>query len=328
MEEKSSLNEIYDTMVIPRGAKIRVPEGVPLVLDVKGDLIFQESQSDFGEINTHFGSILIDKDVSIYSRSFSTKKMLMVQGALTGDKIIARNLTGNEGHIRAREIRSRSVEMRHSRLESHSVEANELRIIGGTVEVGSVNAERVVLKEGVQGTIIISSVKEWQVDPTCRIKGCFESDIELLGYLAKYWRRILNQKALYQIEQMRKPESSPFVTPPLPEKEPFLPAEKEERGLTEEELAAKEREPIEEPEELPSLQVARSILESEYPEVRSAPPIIRFILQSLQNGDLSQLKQIYTKWGEIIEKGEEDFSSRTRKALFIIKSIIARNSEE
>ncbi|MDH5405248.1 MAG: hypothetical protein OEX80_01755 [Candidatus Aminicenantes bacterium] len=323
MEEKSSANEIYDAMVIPRGAKIRVPEGVPLVLDVKGDLIFQESQSDFGEINTHFGSILIDRDVSIYSRSFSTKKMLIVQGTLTGDKVIARNLTGDEGHIRAREIRSRSIEMRHSRLESHLVEANELKIIGGKVEVGSVNAERIVLKEGVQGTIIISSVKEWQVDPTCRIKGCFESDIELLGYLAKYWRRILNQKALYQIEKMRKPESLPFVTPTLPEKEPLLPTEKEERELT-----ARDEEPAVEPEELPSLKAALSILESEYPEVRSAPPIVRFVLQSLQNGDLSQLKQIYSKWGEIIDKGERDFSPRTRKAFFIIKSIIARNSEE
>ncbi len=323
MEEKSSANEIYDAMVIPRGSKIRVPEGVPLVLDVKGDVIFQESQSDFGEINTHFGSILIDRDVSIYSRSFSTKKMLIVQGTLTGDKVIARNLTGDEGHIRARAIRSRSIEMRHSRLESHSVEANELKIVGGTVEVGSVNAERVVLKEGVQGTIIISSVKEWHVDPDCRIKGCFESDIELLGYLAKYWRRILNQKALYQIEKMRKPESPPFFTPSLPHKEPFLPAEKEEGELT-----ARDEEPAVEPEELPSLKAALSILESEYPEVRSAPPIVRFVLQSLQNGDLSQLKQIYSKWGEIIEKGERDFSPRTKKAFFIIKSIIARNLEE
>ncbi|TKJ29720.1 hypothetical protein CEE39_08885 [bacterium (candidate division B38) B3_B38] len=323
MEEKSSSNEIYDTMVIPRGAKIRVPEGVPLVLDVKGDLIFQESQSDFGEINTHFGSILIDRDVTIYSRSFSTKKMLLVQGTLTGDKVIARNLMGDEGHIRARAIKSRMVEMRHSRLEAHSVEANELKIVGGTVEVGSVNAERIVLKEGVQGTIIISSVKEWQVDPTCRIKGCFESDIELLGYLAKYWRRILNQKALYQIDKMRKPESPPFFTPLLPQKEPFLPAEKEEGELT-----TKEKEPAIEPEELPSLRAARSILEDEYPKVESAPPVVRLIIQSLQNGDLSHLKEIFSKWGEIIEKGEGDFTSRTRKAFSIIKSVFARNSEE
>jgi len=328
MGEKGSSNEIYDTMVIPRGAKLRVPEGVPLSLDVKGDLIFQESQSDFGEINSHFGSILIDRNVTIFSRSFSTKKTLLVQGTLTGEKVIARNLTGDEGHIRARAIRSQVVEMRHSRLESHSVEANELKIIGGTVEVGSVNAERIVLKDGVHGTIIISSVKEWQVDPTCRIKGCFESDIELLGYLAKYWRGILNQKTLYQIERRGKTESQPLFRPPKPQKEPFLSVEKEERGLTRGELSAEEKEFPMEHEGLPSLKMARSILEEEYPEVRNAPPAIRLILQTLRNGDLSHLKEIFSRWGGVIEKGEKPLTPRTRKAFSIIKSVITRNSEK
>ena len=326
MGENSSSNEVYDTMVIPRGAKIRVPEGVPLSLDVKGDLIFQESQSDFGEINSHFGSILIDREVAISSRSFSTKKMLLVQGNLAGEKVIARKLTGDKGHIKARAIRSQIVEMRHSRLESHSVEASELRIIGGTVEVGSVNAERIVLKDGVQGTIIISAVKEWQVDPTCRIKGCFESDIELFGYLAKYWRGILSQKALHQIER-RKMETQPLFSPAEPQEEPLLSAEKEERELTKGELFTEEKGPPME-HKVPSLKTARSILEEEYPEMGSAPPAVRIILQTLQDGDLSYLKEVFSRWGETIEKGEEDFTPRTREAFSIIKSVIARNSEE
>ena len=326
MGGNNSSNEVYDTMVIPRGAKIRVPEGVPLSLDVKGDLIFQESQSDFGEINSHFGSILIDREVTISSRSFSTKKMLLVQGTLAGEKVIARHLTGEEGHIKARAIRSQVVEMRHSRLESHSVQANELRIIGGTVEVGSVNAERIVLKDGVQGTIIISAVKEWQVDPTCRIKGCFESDIELLGYLAKYWRGVLSQKALHQIER-RKMESPPLFSPALPHEEPLVSAEEEERGWTKKKLTAEEKVPPVE-HGVPSLETARSILKEEYPELGSAPPAVRIILQTLQNGDLSYLREVFSRWGEIIEKGEKDFTHRTREAFSIIKSVLARNSEE
>jgi len=320
MGEKSYSNEIYDTMVIPRGAKIRVPEGIPLNLDVKGDLIFQESQSDFGEINSHFGSILIDRNVTISSRSFSTKKMLLVQGSLSGEKVIARNLKGDDGRIRARDIRSQMVEMRHSRLESHSVEANELKIVGGTVEVGSLNAERIMLQDGVQGTIIISSVKEWHIDPTCRIKGCFQSDIELLGYLAKYWRGILNQKTLYQIERRMKMESQPLFTPSRTQEAPFLTAKKEE--LSQRELSTEEKGPPITHEELPSLKMARSILEEEYPEVDSAPPAVRLILQTLQNEDLSYLKEIFSRWGEIIEK-EEDFTTRARKAFSIIKSVIA-----
>jgi len=146
--------EIYEAMVVPKGAKIKVPEGLEIGFDVKGDLILQESQTGFNEMTSHYGSILIDENVQVVSRSINARKIVRIRGSLETDSVNAETLSLEEGTLRSRSLKAQSMEFKGGHLESGFIEAKELIIDGSEVEIGSISADKMVIKNEVKGTVM------------------------------------------------------------------------------------------------------------------------------------------------------------------------------
>jgi hypothetical protein len=344
--------EMYEAMVVPKGAKIRVPEGMEIGFDVKGDLILQESQTGFNEMNSQYGSILIDENVEVISRRINANKIVRVKGTLETGSINAESLKLEDGTVRSSSIKAKSVEFTGGRLESGYIEAKELTIDGANVEIGSINADKLVLKNDVKGTIMISNVKERQIDDSAQLKGGFESDIELLGYLAKYRREILSEKALHEVERKLhireeyKFLSSPSSTAPPPFAEEGdkvketsrpqvdIPSEADEAFAKFEEKTQEKKEVSTQSLDVPTqsfdvfsirypkLDEAQKILESEYPDESNIPPIIKVILNALDKQEITSLRAIFSKWEKVIKKAKESFGEQTAKALDLIDDSI------
>lgn len=336
MKEEAN-QEIYEAMVVPKGAKIKVPEGMEIGFDVKGDLILQESQTGFNEMTSHYGSILIDQNVQVVSRRINARKIVRIRGSLETGSVIAETLRLEEGTLRSSNIKAQLIEFRGGHLESGYIEAKELTIDGAEVEIGSINADKMVLKNDVKGTIMISNVKERQIDDSARLKGGFESDIELLGYLAKYRREILNEKALSEVEkELHLKEKYKFLAPSPEEK---VKAEKEISPEVEQAFVEFEKKNLKEEQSTQNLDVptqafdvfsvrypkldnARKILDAEYPDESNIPPIIKVILNALEKQDINSLKVIFSKWEKVIKKARESFGEKTAEAFDLIESSI------
>jgi hypothetical protein len=354
--KQEAKEEIYEAMVVPKGAKIRVPEGMEIGFDVKGDLILQESQTGFNEMNSQYGSILIDENVEVISRRINASKIVRVKGTLHTGSINAESIKLEEGTVRSSSIKAQSVEFKGGRLESGYIEAKELTIDGANVEIGSINADKLVLKNDVKGTIMISNVKERQIDDSAQLKGGFESDIELLGYLAKYRREILSEKALSEVERkLHIKDEYRFLSspppPPAPSSPPRIkeaikveetsgaeieiPPEADEAFAKFEENAPKKKEistqSLDVPTQsfdvfsirYPKLDDARKILMMEYPDEGNIPPIIKVILNALDKEELASLRAIFSKWEKVIKKAKESFGAKTAEALELIDDSIS-----
>jgi hypothetical protein len=348
--KQEAKEEIYEAMVVPKGAKIRVPEGMEIGFDVKGDLILQESQTGFNEMNSQYGSILIDENVEVISRRINASKIVRVKGTLHTGSINAETLKLEDGTVRSSSIKAQSVEFKGGHLESGYIEAKELTIDGSNVEIGSIKADKLVLKNDVKGTIMISNVKERQIDDSAQLKGGFESDIELLGYLAKYRREILSEKALNEVERkLHIKDEYRFLSPPSSSPPPIIetikveemsgaeieiPPEADEAFAKFEEKTQKKKEistqSLDVPTQsfdvfsirYPKLDDAKKILELEYPDEGNIPPIIKVILNALDKEELVSLRAIFSKWEKVIKKAKESFGAKTAEALELIDDSI------
>jgi len=325
-----------EAMVVPKGAKITVPPGVEIGFDVQGDLILQESQAGFNQITSHYGSILIDEGVSVVSRNIRASKMVRVKGELETANIMAEKVAVENGAVKTRTIKAREVSVKGGHMESRSIEAGNVVIDGTTVEIGTINAEKMVLKNGVKGTIIISQAKERSIDERCQIKGGFESDIELLGYLAKYRREILNERVLSQLSDLLKEESKFLLEEPKEEAKPaeepreVVPEVENEFGITEKVQQVAQDQPAPPPTEEgvvdeafdaahPELKRARMLLEAEHGTGEDATPIIKVVLQYLRRNDVTSLRGIFSKWKKVVAKAEREFTPGTKEAFQLIR---------
>jgi hypothetical protein len=336
MRERKDVPVSPEAMVVPKGAKISVPPGVEIGFDVQGDLVLQESQAGFSQIASHYGSILIDEGVSVVSRNIRALKMIRVKGAVETANIMAEKLAVEEGEVKTRSIKAREISIKGGLLESRAIETGELVIDGTNVEIGTISAERMVLKNGVKGTIIISQARERSIDERCQIKGGFESDIELLGYLAKYRREILNERVLSQLSELLKGESRYLLEElagkeekPVEEPRRVAPEVEDEFGITEKvagitmvpEIEVEEKGEVDEEFDAahPELKRARRLLEFEHGSKESPTPIIKVVLQYLRRNDIISLQGIFSKWKKVIEKAEVGFTPTTKEAFDLIR---------
>ena len=198
----------HEAMVVPRGARIIAGEGGQIELDVQGDLILQESQRGLTGLSSHHGSILIDDDVTVRSRSVKACHLVRVRGRLETSDIQAASVAVEGGAMSCVELNTGRLESSGGRLDVKGITAKEVRISGGQVEIGAINAERLRLENRVRGTLLISSAKDRHIDETVQLKGGFETDVELLGYLLKYRHQILSGRVLQELSLPEAAEQS------------------------------------------------------------------------------------------------------------------------
>ena len=197
------INE-YEAMVVPRGARIISGENGNIELDVDGDLILQESQRGLTALVSHHGSILIDEGVSVKSRSIKARHLIRVRGKLETGEIRAANISLEGGVLRCEDVTTGALTSNDSELEVRSIGASTVRISGGTVEIGAINSKTLKLENRVRGAILITSAEDRQLDETVQVKGGFESDVELLGYLLKYRRQVMSDRVLNELKSRKE----------------------------------------------------------------------------------------------------------------------------
>jgi cytoskeletal protein CcmA (bactofilin family) len=194
----------YEAMVIPKGARIIAGDGAEIELDVQGDLILQESQEGLTALKSHHGSILIDENVHVRSRAINARHMIRVRGRLETDDISSENIRVEGGMVHCDTISTKKLECSDGKIETSTIRADQVSIKGGNVEIGSINAETISLKDRVRGSILISSAKKRDIDETVSIKGGFESDVELLGYLLKYRHQVMSNRVLEELKSRKE----------------------------------------------------------------------------------------------------------------------------
>ena len=194
MAEFGKDNNEHEAMIIPKGARILSPDGGEIQLDVQGDLVLQESQKGLTELKSHHGSILIDDGVNVKSRHIAAKHMIRVRGTLESEDIRSDSISLEGGSITCGELQTKTFESDEGHIESSGVVADSVSIKGGSVEIGSINAKSLDMKNRVRGSVLISNAKKRNVDETVQIKGGFESDVELLGFLLKYRQQVMSDK--------------------------------------------------------------------------------------------------------------------------------------
>lgn len=194
----------FDAMVLPRGAQIAAGESRHIELNVQGDIILQENQRELVALNSHHGSILIDKDVTIRSRSIAAKKMIRVRGRLESDEIRAGTIFLEGGALLCGSLNTDRLTSQEGSLEARSIKSNEVQIAGGHVEIGAIFADSLLVEGAVQGAIMITSAKEMRVAETAQVKGGFESDVELLGFLLKFRHQFMSDRVLAELKTRKE----------------------------------------------------------------------------------------------------------------------------
>ncbi|HUX07382.1 MAG TPA: hypothetical protein VMX35_08720 [Acidobacteriota bacterium] len=194
----------FEAMVVPRGARIIVGDGNRIELDVQGDLILQESQQGLTSLTSQHGSILIDEGVTVRSSQIRAEHLIRIRGRLETDNIRAASISVEGGALRCGEIQTRTLNSRESELEVRAIGAERVSINGGSVEIGKIEAKTLQLENKVRGAILITAAEDRRVDDTVQVKGGFESDIELMGYLLKYRHQVMSDKVLHELKSRKE----------------------------------------------------------------------------------------------------------------------------
>ena len=352
------MNE-YEAMVVPRGARIISGENGNIELDVDGDLILQESQRGLTALVSHHGSILIDEGVSVKSHSIKARHLIRVRGKLETGEIRAANISLEGGVLRCEDVTTGALTSSDSELEVRSIGASTVRISGGTVEIGAINSKKLKLENRVRGAILISNAEDRQFDETVQVKGGFESDVELLGYLLKYRRQVMSDRVLNELKSrkegrefqrflLRQEEpngerqarpfaetaqaSTGFSTNGLPEVVIEDEPEREEQPSPPPvEMPDGVRMPVEMPGDIEEA-VPRAVadrfegyaeeLVEALGDVESAPMVVRSILTKLRNADLHGLRTTFTDWSDELESERGALSVRTLEVLDDINDFV------
>lgn len=293
----------YEAMIIPRGARIIAGNGGEIELDVQGDLVLQESQQGLTSLVSHHGSILIDKDVVVRSRKIQSPHMIRVRGRLETGDITAGNVSVEGGSIRCEEMHTQQLECVDGTLTTNAIKAESVQIRGGNVEIGSINTTSLKLENKVRGSILISSARERKVDDTVQVKGGFESDVELLGYLLKYRRQIMSDRVLKELQSRQEGrELRRFLLDEKPGDEPGEPIVTS-TGAIEVEAEISAPGSFTEPAPTaaahdPRVQFAgyADRLEQALPEKEKRSALMKLVVASLHQGDLQTLRAIFQRW--------------------------------
>jgi cytoskeletal protein CcmA (bactofilin family) len=194
----------FEAMVVPRGARIIAGDGGRIELDVKGDLILQENQQGLTSLVSQHGSILIDEGVTVRSSRIRAEHLIRIRGRLETDQIRAASISVESGALRCGEIQTSTLSSRQSEIEVREISAQQVLINGGSVEIGKIEARTLRLENKVRGAILISTAEDRRVDETVQVKGGFESDVELLGYLLKYRRQVMSDRVLRELKTRKE----------------------------------------------------------------------------------------------------------------------------
>jgi cytoskeletal protein CcmA (bactofilin family) len=319
----------YEAMVVPRGARIHAGDGGRIELDVQGDLILQESQQGLTSLNSRHGSILIDNGVTVRSSSIRAEHMIRIRGRLETDEISAASISLENGALICGEINTTTLNSSESDLTVKAVEADQVKISGGEVEVGAISSRSLFLENKVRGAILISAAEDRRIDDTVQVKGGFESDVELLGYLLKYRRQILSDRVLKELksreegrefrryllheagaeaEERAEEEVVIEMEPPEMEEEPA--AEASEIVLEPEDISRPPTEaaPLDETDRLSRFAAE---LSASVGDELQAPRPIKLILANLYEADLEGLRADYALWMNQLEADRARLSAET-----------------
>jgi len=361
-EEKSE----YEAMVVPRGARIISGEGGRIELDVNGDLILQESQQGLTSLTSHHGSILIDEGVMVRSSSIKANHMIRVRGRLETGEIKAARISLEGGTLRCAEVTTNSFISSDSDLEVRAIAADVVKISGGTVEIGSINSKTLHMEKHVRGAVLITSAEDRRLDETVQVKGGFESDIELFGYLLKYRREVMSDRVLRELKSRKEGrefqrfllrereileeddsaeadivvvEEQPQADAPDPEREAeaLKEAMLEDERARAEELGEAELPTVEMTESVPDA-VPRAVaerlngfaeeLKASLDDEENAPEVIKLVLNSLYEADLHGLHISYADWMEWLEDDRGRLSARTLEILDEIGDFVGSSEGE
>ncbi len=347
----------FEAMVVPRGARIIAGDGNRIELDVKGDLILQENQQGLTSLTSQHGSILIDEGVTVRSSHIKAEHLIRVRGRLETDSIRASSISVEGGILRCGEIHTSTLNSRESELEVRAIGADKVMINGGSVEIGKIEAKTLQLENKVRGAILITTAEDRRVDDTVQVKGGFESDVELLGYLLKYRHQVMSDKVLHELKSRKEGrEFQRFLLrereigvedvaaarpePELAEPLPVEPVPVETIDIVEEEVAEAEAEPTpveaaepeivmdEFPEAVPGEFIERmAALESELgatiEDLDEAPNGLRLIVACLREKDFNNLNTSYSRWMEQLEPDRGTLTVRTLEVLERIADFLA-----
>ena len=330
----------FDAMVVPKGARIIVRDGNEIELDVQGDLILQESQQGLTKLHSHHGSILIDEDVVVNTRSIRSDQKIRVRGKLESNDLKAESISIEGGKVFCEDLNTKELESTDGEIETNTIKADSVSIKGGSVEIGSIFAKKLNLANKVNGSILISNAKERTVDENVQIKGGFESDVELLGYLLKYRHQFMSDKVLAELKSRKEgrefkrfliEDSGAEATDQLSEEDSDtidVFASEEISDMEEETLGGEVKDDSEvvgedtvaesstnevnaktsEKPQAANEEVASKLNEfSEklsplLPEQQDQPAMVKLIMASLRQNDLKTLRAIYQRWADNLKK--------------------------
>ena len=345
-------NNVFEAMVIPKGARIIAEEGAEIELNVQGDLILQESQKNLSALVSHHGSILIDKDVVVDAHNIRAKHVIRIMGHLETEEIKAESINIEAGKLECNQVETQELKCENGKLGTSTVKAKEVSIKGGHVEIGSIHADSLKLEQKVKGSILISSARERKIDDNVMIKGGFESDVELLGYLLKYRREIMSDRVLKELKARKEGQEFRRFFVDEDEELPSLEASKKEKKkdnaaievsseVVEEEKpeikaekVAEEPEVVEEvvepevgdtpkPEEVKTtLKKMGDELEPLLPPQQTLTALMKLILASLRQGDTQTLKAIFDRWSGNLQDELKGLSEEANEQIQVIKGYL------
>jgi hypothetical protein len=327
----------HQAMIIPKGAKIVTSGGGDISIDVQGDLILQENQQGLTSLVSHQGSILIDDGVQVHADKVESRHMIRVKGSLTIDHLTAEAVNVDGGTLKCNSIESGQLEGNAANVNAKSIKCQEVKLKGGTVEIGSIKTHALTLKNDVKGSVLIANAVERKVDDTVKLKGGFESDVELLGYLMKYRHEVLSERVVRKLKEseaddlqkvllespespsadldveatVSEPEEDVFETPEVGE-EDFTAADLQEEQETEErEVTESEGDGV----SFDQMQKWAEKLENEIKESQNKSAVLKLIVTGLRQGDTDTLKTIFTRWKNNVEEEKKSVSEDMRETL-------------
>lgn len=340
-------NNVFEAMVIPKGARIIAEEGAEIELNVQGDLILQESQKNLSSLISHHGSILIDKDVVVNAHSIRAKHVIRIMGHLDTDDIKAESINIESGRLECNQVDTQDLKCENGKLGTSTVKARNVSIKGGHVEIGSIHADSLKLEQKVKGSILISSARERKIDDNVMIKGGFESDVELLGYLLKYRREIMSDRVLKELKARKEGQEFRrfFVDdeqiPTIEGSKEIVAGEAAEEiievtsevvdEVIVEALADDNDDVIEEPEMVDTpdpeeikatLKKMGDELEPLLPPQQTLTALMKLILASLRQGDTQTLKAIFDRWSGNLQDELEGLSAEANEQVQVIKGYL------
>lgn len=332
----------HQAMIIPKGAKIVTRGEGDISIDVQGDLILQENQKGLTSLTSHHGSILIDEGVQVNASKIDSKHMIRVRGSLTIENLSAEAVQVDGGTLKCDSLESGKLEAEEASLSIKAVKAGTVAIKGGLLEVGTIKADVLSFKNGVRGSVLIAHADKREVDSTVQLKGGFESDVELFGYLMKYREEVLSERVVQKLKESNAAELSKLLLEAhdeeaagetvvevegttvndSPEEPVFESGEDDESPFSTPDSSVAGGEPASGNPDFPmaEMHALGEKLNASLKKSGTSSAVMKLIATGLNQGDADTLKTIFSRWKSNVEDEKASADEEVRELLAEIET--------